>query len=95
MNKKIGSINPCNCLGLYNNLNQHIGECLDTPNAFAFACAINPNVFKGVAHYQFFGNTYRYANEDDIIDRINYYKKSINNNIDNLKNNFLIKFYEY
>lgn len=90
---KIGSVNPCNMCSLYNNLNERIGQCIDTPNAFAYACIINPNVFKSIAQYQFFGTEYRYVNEDDIKDRINIFAKQ-NFDVNEIKQKFFIKFYE-
>lgn len=75
MSIKNTSINPCEILFLYDNLNNLIGNCLDTPNAFAYACILNDNVYKGVANYTYCEDNIRYANDSDIIDRINAFKK--------------------
>lgn len=73
---KIGSVNPCNIMYLYNKHNEIIGHCLDTPNNFAMAVIINPDsdIVKGVAHYIGYKtpNTY-HINDDDIKERINTY----------------------
>lgn len=69
------SINPCEILFLYDKDNNNIGNCLDTPNAFAYACLLNDNVVKGIAKYTYFEDNVRLANDPDIIDRINTFKK--------------------
>ena len=48
---KLGSVNPCALLYLYNKDNEEIGTCLDTPNNFAVACMLNDNVQYGKAYY--------------------------------------------
>lgn len=90
---KIGSINPCNMCALYNDQNKIIGQCIDTPNAFAYACVLNNNIVKGVARYQFFGDECRYKNNNDIMERINIFAKQ-NLNINEIKQKFFIDFYE-
>ena len=71
--KKLGSINACNLLTLFDKDNKVIGNCLDTPNAFAKCCANNKHIVKGVAHYQLFGDTIRLRDDSDIQDRIKMY----------------------
>lgn len=87
--KQITSINPCEILFLYDKNNNNIGSCLDTPNAFAYACFLNDNVVKGVANYHLFGQSTRLAHDKDIIDRIISFKKS---NMDNPIKKFFINF---
>lgn len=73
---KIGSVNPCNILHLYNKNNEIIGHCLDTPNNFAIAIILNPNsdIVKGIAHYAICKNHNIYnINDNDIKERINTY----------------------
>ena len=55
--KKIGCVNPCAIATLQDNAGNVIGTTLDTPNAIAYAMAVNEKVKKSVAHYQFFGDT--------------------------------------
>lgn len=90
---KIGSISPCNMCALYNDQNKIIGQCLDTPNAFAYACILNNNVVKGVAHYQYFGEELRFVNCDDIQNRIKVFANQIFDT-DEIKQKFFIKFYD-
>ena len=88
--KKIGSINPCNTLFLYDIDNKCIGTCLDTPNAFAYACSLRNNIVKGIAIYAHFEDNFRMCNDVDIIERINYYKK---HKLDNPYETFHLQFY--
>lgn len=95
---KLGSVNPCNMMTLYDVNNNYIGECLDTPNNFAVACLINDKVEYGKAWYQYFGEVIRSRHYEDISDRINIYKKlSEKKHIDTIneinKHKEMIKFY--
>lgn len=83
------SINPCEILYLYDKDNNNIGNCLDTPNAFAYACLLNDKVVKGIAKYPYWEDNIRLANDQDIIDRINTFKKSP---VDFPKSKFQINF---
>ena len=56
---KIGSVNPCAVATLYDANGNALGTTLDTPNAIAYAMAVNDKIIKAVAHYQFFGDTTR------------------------------------
>ena len=69
-----GSINACGKLALYDANNNIVGYCLDTPNAFAKKCVENPNIVKGVAHYQYFAPEIRLRDDEDNIDRMRMYK---------------------
>ena len=71
---KLGSVNPCNMLFLYDKNNN---TCLDTPNNFAVACMLNDNVQYGKAYYQFFGETIKQRKDKDISDRISVYQKLV------------------
>lgn len=75
---KLGSVNPCALLYLYNKDNEEIGTCLDTPNNFAVACMLNNNVQYGKAYYQFFGETIKQRKDKDISGRISIYQKLVN-----------------
>ena len=74
---KLGSVNPCALLFLYDKNNKEIGTCLDTPNNFAVACMLNDNVQYGKAYYQFFGETIKQRKDKDILDRISVYQKLV------------------
>ena len=74
---KLGSVNPCNMLFLYDKNNKEIGTCLDTPNNFAVACMLNDNVQYGKAYYQSFGETIKQRKDKDILDRISVYQKLV------------------
>lgn len=65
--KKLGSINPCSIAYLYDKKGHTLGTTLDTPNAIAYAMAINPNVAYAKAYYRMFGDTIKYR--DDLSDR--------------------------
>lgn len=54
--KNLGSVNPCAVAFLINKEGKNIGQTLDTPNAVAYAMAINKNVVKSVAYYPMFGD---------------------------------------
>lgn len=58
--KKVGSVNPCNLMFLYDKNDNQLGTCLDTPNNFAIACILNKNVHYGVAYYPLFGTNKKY-----------------------------------
>ena len=77
---KLGSVNPCALLYLYNKDNEEIGTCLDTPNNFAVACMLNDNVQYGKAYYQFFGETIKLVSLEDkgTLEEINRHKLTIN-----------------
>lgn len=84
--KKLGSVNPCNMLSLCDKNGRIIGECFDTPNAFACACYLNDNVEYGKVHYEFFGLSMRY--KQDYLNEIALYaKQESNGNIEDI--NFL------
>lgn len=53
--KKIGSVNAAVHCTLQDMNGKVLGETIDTPNAIAYAMAVNENVARSVAHYQFFG----------------------------------------
>lgn len=72
--KKIGSVNPCNMMFLFDKNGKEIGTCMDTPNSFAVACVMNSRVAYGKAHYQFFGTTVRKRDEKDNLDRVATYR---------------------
>ena len=55
--KKLGSVNAAILCSLYDNKNDLVGQTIDTPNAIAYAMAINTKVCKAVAHYALFGDT--------------------------------------
>lgn len=93
MMNKIGSVNPCNILYLFNFQNKCIGYCLDTPNAFACACSINNSIMKGVANYSYFDYNIRLSNDVDIIDRQKMYKNLSTDDLNNKKIMFQINFY--
>lgn len=89
--KKLGSVNPCNMLSLCNKNGRIIGECFDTPNAFACACYLNDKVEYGKVYYEFFGLSMRYRQdyseqiamygrqaEKDNMEDINFLKREIN-----------------
>lgn len=90
---KLGSVNPCNVLSLCDGKGKVIGECFDTPNAFACACYLNDKVEYGKAYYEFFGLSMRYKSEYK--EQISLYKKQAENgNMEDI--NYLkqeIKFY--
>ena len=73
----ISNVNPCNVLSLYSADNKCLGYCLDTPNAFAYACFVNDKIKKGVAKYPLFDDTIRYADNEDIKGRISMFKKQL------------------
>ena len=75
---KLGSVNPCVLLFLYDKDNKEIGTCLDTPNNFAVACMLNDNVQYGKAYYQFFGETIKQRKDKDTLEEINRHKLTIN-----------------
>lgn len=54
---KLGSVNAAILATLQDKAGHVIGTTLDTPNAIAYAMAVNNKVAKAVAHYQFFGDT--------------------------------------
>lgn len=72
---KIGCVNPCGIAHLYDANNKCIGTCLDTPNSFAVAVLTNKKVAYAKTYYKFFGYSWMYANDADIIDRVKSYKK--------------------
>lgn len=76
--KKLGSVNPCNMMALYDKKNIIIGSCMDTPNNFAVACLINPNVTYGKTYYQRFGEEIR--TRESVQDRIDMYQQDIDSN---------------
>ena len=55
--KKIGTINGAILANLQDCKGRVIGYTIDTPNAIAYAMAINAKVIKAVAHYQYFGES--------------------------------------
>ena len=61
--KKIGNVNGAILANLMDEQNNVIGTTLDTPNAIAYAMAVNPNVTHSVAHYELFGDTIRTRQE--------------------------------
>ena len=93
MMKKIGSVNPCNILYLYNLKDECIGYCLDTPNAFACACAINNSIIKGVANYAYFNDEIKLSNDVDIMSRKSMFTKLSKNDLLEKMKLFNIKFY--
>lgn len=74
---KIGSVNPCSVLYLYNENGKCIGECLDTPNCFAVACLVNPLVMSGKAFYEHFNETLKEREDKDIQERMDTYQKCL------------------
>lgn len=73
--KKLGSVNPCANMSLFDKDGKLLGYCMDTPNSFAVACLANKNVSYGKAYYQMFADTVRYANDVDIQERMSMYDK--------------------
>ena len=82
--KKVGSVNPCNTMALYNDKGEQIGYCLHTPNNFAVACIINKNVSYGKAYYELFGETIR--KRTDVQDTITVYETLLSRNNTIIKN---------
>lgn len=80
MKNKLGSINPCEKLLLYDKNKKLLGECLNTPNSFAVACYINNNIAYGRAYYQFFDDNIRKRNDKDNIERIDMLHALLENN---------------
>ena len=92
--KKIGSVNPCNTLFLYDIHNKCIGYCLDTPNAFACACFLNKTIMQGVANYCYFENKIMLSNDVDIISRKSMFEKLSKYELLEKMKLFNIEFYE-
>lgn len=55
--KIIGTVNGAIIANLLDKDNKVLGTTIDTPNAIAYAMAVNPQVVKAIAHYQMFGDT--------------------------------------
>lgn len=71
--QKIGSVNACETMALFDKDNNIIGRCFDTPNAFAYACVLSDKVIKGKAYYKYFGDdeaTIRERNSEDNKERM-------------------------
>lgn len=77
--KKVGSVNPCNVLMLFDAKGNEIGKCLDTPNAFAIACYLYDDISFGTAYYQYFGRTQRNRNDSDTAERIEMFRQCVKN----------------
>lgn len=61
--KKIGNVNACGYAILYDVFGHRLGQTLDTPNAVAYAMAINHKVAMSKSYYPMFGLTRRTRNE--------------------------------
>lgn len=77
-NMKNVNVNPCNLCTLKDAKGNVLGETLDTPNAIAYAMAINPRVHLGVTYYHYFGEV-TYTRED-LQDRFSWVVKETNLN---------------
>ena len=55
--QKPGTINGAIAAALHDENHNVIGYTIDTPNAIAYAMAVNNKVALAVAHYQYFGDS--------------------------------------
>lgn len=68
--KKIGCVNAAIMANLQDCKGNVLGYTIDTPNAIAYAMAINAKVVKAVAHYALFGDTITLR--DSVSDRFSW-----------------------
>ena len=73
MSKTIGSINPCGTAALLDRDGKVLGYTLDTPNAIAYAMAVNEDVFRSRARYQGWEDTYH--TRESLMDRFSWVVK--------------------
>ena len=74
--KKIGCVNAAIVCSLQDSNGKILGYTLDTPNAIAYAMAINENVARAVANYALFGETV--TTRAAVADRFSWVKKETN-----------------
>lgn len=78
---KIGNVNAEMPMALYNKRGKLIGWCADTPNAFACACQLRADVYKGIANYPYFGETARERDGEDNTNRMLWDNTTLSNSV--------------
>lgn len=74
--KKIGSVNAAIYCTLQDKNGKVLGTTIDTPNAIAYAMAVNDKVVKSVAHYPLFGESVH--TREEYADRFSWVVKEKN-----------------